>query len=456
MRREQMSLFSLYFYALFIVVLGLSVLLFKLLPDNRVLQNAVLIAASMIFIAFASWKCVIVILIASLITWLCGMGKSKVWQYTGIAVLIVSLVFYKIADAKNLNIIIPLGVSFFTFNAISYLADVAKGETQSVNFFRILLYLSFFPRLTSGPLQKASEFFLQIENERKITKENLSAGIQIYLLGLFKKLVLADRLLLFVNEVYATPNAFSGASIWLAIISYSLLIYFDFSGYSDMAIGTGKMLGFDLPVNFNMPYLSQNVTEFWRRWHISLSTWIRNYIYIPLGGNRKGKIRQNLNLLIAMTLCGFWHGATVNFILWGFVQGVSLLVHKQFLRIKKTANIKAAENPILKFISIFLTFIFISLTLVLFRTENISEAFLIYRRIFTFAVGLNQLYFWSVIEIVVLLIVSVVLMIRNNGNAFYPCLNLSKYTHLTLFFVFIGLLFALCYTNGSPFIYGAF
>ena len=136
-------------------------------------------------------------------------------------------IFYKIADAKNLNIIIPLGVSFFTFNAISYLADVAKGETQSVNFFRILLYLSFFPRLTSGPLQKASEFFLQIENERKITKENLSAGIQIYLLGLFKKLVLADRLLLFVNEVYATPNAFSGASIWLAIISYSLLIYFD-------------------------------------------------------------------------------------------------------------------------------------------------------------------------------------------------------------------------------------
>ena len=451
-----MSLFSLYFYALFVVVLGLSALFIKLLPDNKVLQNTILIVASLFFIFFASWKCVIIILIASLITWLCGIGKSKGWQYIGITVLIAILVFYKFADAKNLNIIIPLGVSFFIFNAISYLTDVAKGETQRENFFKILLYLSFFPRLTSGPLQKASDFFTQIENERKITKENLSAGIQIYFLGLFKKLVFADRLSVFVNEVYATPNAFSGASIWLAIISYSLLIYFDFSGYSDMAIGTGKMLGFDLSVNFNMPYLSQNVTEFWRRWHISLSTWIRNYIYIPLGGNRKGKVRQNLNLLIAMTLCGLWHGATINFVLWGFIHGIALLIHKQFLRIKKNTNNTICYNVVLKIFNTLCTFLFISLTWVLFRAENISETFLIYKRMFTFAVGLNQPYFWSFIVIAVTLIASIVLICRNNGNAFYPCLNLTKYTHLTLFFVFIGLLFALCCTNGSPFIYGAF
>ena len=451
-----MSLFSLYFYALFIVVIGLSVLLLKLLPNNRVVQGFILIVASLIFIAFASWKCVIVILIASLITWLCGISKSKTWQYTGMTILISILVFYKFADAKNFNIIIPLGVSFFTFNAISYLSDVSKGEIKRENFFRILLYLSFFPRLTSGPLQKASDFFTQIDKERKITKENFSAGIQIYILGLFKKLVLADRLSVFVNEVYATPNAFSGVSIWLAIISYSLLIYFDFSGYSDMAIGTGKMLGFDLPINFNMPYLSQNVTEFWRRWHISLSTWIRNYIYIPLGGNRKGKLRQNLNLLVAMTLCGLWHGATLNFVLWGFIHGVALLVHKQFLRIKASRNSLGDANGILKFISILCTFLFISLTWVLFRAKNISESLLIYKRIFTFSVGLYQPYFWLFIVIAITLIANIVLLTCNNGNAFYPCLNLSKYTHLTLFFIFIGLLFVLCCTNGSPFIYGAF
>ena len=366
------------------------------------------------------------------------------------------MVFYKVVDVKDCNIVIPLGVSFFTFNAISYLFDISKCESKSTNYFNILLYLSFFPRLTSGPLQKASDFFLQIDNERRITKENLSAGIQIYIFGLFKKLVFADRLAIFVNEVYETPNAFSGASIWLAVISYSLLIYFDFSGYSDMAIGTGKMLGFDLPVNFNMPYLSHNVTEFWRRWHITLSNWIRNYIYIPLGGNRKGRIRQNLNLLIAMTLCGLWHGATINFVLWGFIHGIALLVHKQFLRMKKIWNGTNTDNCVLKIIDIICTFIFISLTWVLFRADSISQALLIYKRLFTFSPGLNQPYFWSFVVIAITVIACIIIILQNNGNAFYPCLDLSRYSNITLFFVVIGLLFALCCTNGSPFIYAAF
>ena len=451
-----MSLFSLYFYALFFVVLGISALLLKIFPQNRILQKIILLIASLIFIAFASWKCVIIIILVSFITWLFGIGKSKGCQYAGIIVLIAILVFYKVVDVKDCNIVIPLGVSFFTFNAISYLFDISKCESKSTNYFNILLYLSFFPRLTSGPLQKASDFFLQIDNERRITKENLSAGIQIYIFGLFKKLVFADRLAIFVNEVYETPNAFSGASIWLAVISYSLLIYFDFSGYSDMAIGTDKMLGFDLPVNFNMPYLSQNVTEFWRRWHITLSNWIRNYIYIPLGGNRKGRIRQNLNLLIAMTLCGLWHGATINFVLWGFIHGIALLVHKQFLRMKKIWNGTNTDNCVLKIIDIICTFIFISLTWVLFRADSISQALLIYKRLFTFSPGLNQPYFWSFVVIAITVIACIIIILQNNGNAFYPCLDLSRYSNITLFFVVIGLLFALCCTNGSPFIYAAF
>ena len=352
-----------------------------------------------------------------------------------------------------MNIIIPLGVSFFTFSAISYLADILRNEYKSSDFIHVALYLSFFPKLTSGPLQKASAFFEQIDNQdrnKNISYQNLSEGLQIYCFGLFKKLVFADRLSVFINEVYATPVAFSGLSILLAIISYSLQIYFDFSGYSDMAIGTGQMLGFDLPKNFNMPYLAQNVTEFWRRWHISLSTWIRNYIYIPLGGNRKGKIRQNINLLIAMTLCGLWHGATLNFILWGFLHGVALLVHKQFSRICKI------NNELCKVISIFFTFIFVSLLWVLFRADNISAALLIYRRLFLLSDGLNQPYFWSFINIAIFVVSIVIVIICNKGEGFYPILNLRKIPHLTLFFVFLGLLLCLCYTGGSPFIYGAF
>ena len=455
-----MSLFSLYFYVLFAGILSISALLMKLFPNGKRLQKAVLLIGSLVFIVFASWKCAVIVFAASAVTWFCGKAKSRFWQKAGIVILLAVLIFYKIADAQNLNVIIPLGVSFFTFNAISYLSDVSKSETERAGFFDILLYLSFFPRLTSGPLQKAADFFGQLKGERRISKENLSSGIQMYALGLFKKLVLADRLSVFVNEVYATPNAFSGWSIWLCVVSYSLLIYFDFSGYSDMAIGSGKMLGFYLPMNFNMPYLSQNVTEFWRRWHISLSAWIRNYIYIPLGGNRKGAFRQNLNLLIAMTLCGLWHGATLNFVLWGFVHGIALLVHKQFMRFtKKNCENRAPKRhgrAIVKCISILGIFLFISLTWGLFRAESISQAALIYKRLFTLAAGLNQPYFWSFVVITITLIAGIVVTVRNNGNAFYPELTLSNYLQLTLFFVFTGLIFAFCYTNGSPFIYGAF
>lgn len=448
-----MSLFSLYFYILFIIVLICSVLISKLFPNKKTLHNLLLLFASFVFIAYSSWIALVAIIVASLITWFCGKQKNKVWQYSGITLLILVLIFYKYADANHMNIIIPLGVSFFTFSAISYLVDISKGEYKASDLLHVALYLSFFPKLTSGPLQKASVFFDQIDSKgrnKNISWQILSEGLQIYCFGLFKKLVLADRLSVFVNEVYATPAAFSGLSILLAIISYSLQIYFDFSGYTDMAIGIGKMLGFDLPKNFNIPYLSLNVTEFWRRWHISLSTWIRNYIYIPLGGNRKGKLRQNLNLLIAMTLCGLWHGATVNFILWGFLHGVALLVHKQFSRTMKI------KSKIWNVFSVFITFIFVSLLWVLFRSENISETLLIYRRLFTLSEGLNQPYFWSFISIAVFLISVFIVKILHNGDAFYPIMNLNKISHLTLFFVLLGLLLCFCYTGGSPFIYGAF
>lgn len=449
-----MSLFNLYFYALFVLVLGALAVLSNYAPSKQWVQHGILLAASLVFIAFASLQSAFVIVAASAVTWFCGGRKSKCAQYAGIIVLLAFLCLYKYAEARNANIMVSLGVSFFTFNAISYLADVAKGEVAPAPFVRVALYLSFFPRLASGPLQKAGDFFAQLDGERTITRKSLSAGLQIYCFGLFKKLVLADRLSVFVDEVYATPAAFSGLSILLALVSYSLQIYFDFSGYSDMAIGTGAMLGFDLPRNFNMPYRSQNVTEFWRRWHISLSSWIRSYIYIPLGGNRKGSIRQGVNLLVAMTLCGLWHGAAWTFVLWGFVHGCALLVHKQFTRMCKRSNTDKA-SAFGKTVSVVLTFAFVSFAWVLFRADSLQQAFFVYQRLFAFADGLHQPYLWSFVSIVVLAL-ALFATVRTKGEAFYPILTLSKYTHLTVFFVFLGLLFGLCYTGGSPFIYAAF
>lgn len=449
-----MSLFSLYAYILFVLVLGALALFSRYASSKRFLQHGILLAASLAFIACASFQGALVIFAASAVTWFCGARRSKYAQYIGIAVLLALLCFYKYVDARNVHVIVPLGVSFFTFNAISYLADVAKGEIAPVGFVRVALYLSFFPRLVSGPLQKAGDFFAQLDSERTITRKNLSAGLQMYCFGLFKKLVLADRLSVFVNEVYATPAAFSWLSILLALVSYSLQIYFDFSGYSDMAISIGTMLGFNLPRNFNMPYLSQNPTEFWRRWHISLSSWIRMYIYIPLGGNRKGSIRQGVNLLVAMTLCGLWHGAAWTFVVWGLIHGSMLLLHKQFSRMC-ISNGYNGTSALKKTISIILTFAFVTLAWVLFRAESLQQAFFIYQRLFTFQDGLHQPYLWSFVSIVVLAL-ALFVTARNKGKALYPILTLSKYTHLTAFFIFLGLLFGLCYTGGSPFIYGAF
>ena len=435
-----MSLFSFYFYALFVVVLFLSAL---------TKSKIVLLIASFIFIAFQSWIAAAVLFSVIILTYFCAKRKKKTWQYMGIVSLVILLCFYKFAEKSHLNIIVPLGVSFFTFSAISYLADIARGEYSAADFLHTALYLSFFPKLTSGPLQKASDFFMQLDSERNITRKNLSDGLQIYCFGLFKKIVLADHLSVFVNEVYATPAAFSSASILLALVSYSLQIYFDFSGYSDMAIGAGKMLGFNLPQNFNTPYLAENVTDFWRRWHISLSTWIRNYIYISLGGNRKGKTRQMFNLIFAMTFCGLWHGATINFVLWGFLHGVALAIHKKFRHLCETKRIVLPRS-----ISVLLTFAFVSLLWVPFRATSITDALFIYHRLFLFTTGLNQPYFWSFISIAVFAFSTI--LIQNRDKAFYPILDFKKISHLTAFFVYLGLLFCLCYTGGSPFIYGAF
>ena len=216
------------------------------------------------------------------------------------------------------NIILPVDISFYTFQALSYLIDVKRGKIAAErDFIKLALYISFFPQLVAGPIVKAKDFLPQLYEDRKITLKGIEYGLQLIVFGLFKKLVLADHMAVFVDDVFHAPSAFNWSTLILAMISYSLQIYFDFSGYSDIAIGCARCLGYDFLPNFNLPYLSQNVTEFWRRWHISLSTWLKEYLYIPLGGNRRGKARQSVNLFITMLLGGLWHGANWTFVFWG-------------------------------------------------------------------------------------------------------------------------------------------
>lgn len=232
---------------------------------------------------------------------------------------------------NTLRVILPIGISFYTFEAINYTVDVYRRRVPAErNLGHFLLFILFFPHLVAGPIVRARDFLPQIQRRKRFSWPRMHLGAQFFFLGLIKKLAIADRMALYVDPVFADPHAYGTKTVWLAAIAYALQIYCDFSGYTDMAIGTAHMLGYKLAQNFNIPYISLNVSEFWRRWHISLSSWLRDYLFIPLGGSRGGNRRTYRNLFITMTLGGLWHGASWTFVVWGVLHGLLLIVHKMF------------------------------------------------------------------------------------------------------------------------------
>ncbi len=276
------------------------------------------------------------------------------------------------------KIILPVGISFYTFQSISYVVDVYWEKIKPTkNFLDYTFYLSFFPQLVAGPIVKAKLFLPQLEKKIKIDKKEMWAGFFLIILGLFKKAVLADYIALYNDLVFKNPANYNGFSNLMAVYGYTLQIYCDFSGYSDMAIGLGKIMGFDLGINFRLPYQSKNITIFWRRWHISLSSWLRDYLYIPLGGNRCGKIRMYINLMLTMLLGGLWHGASWKFVFWGGLHGIGLAVHKA---LKKPLD-KIPDTPLVKFFSWFITFHFVIFLWIFFRADSFTTAWQVIEQI---------------------------------------------------------------------------
>ena len=267
------------------------------------------------------------------------------------------------------DIFLPVGISFFTFQSLSYTIDVYRGQLKPLpSLLDYAFYVSFFPQLVAGPIVRASDFAPQIRQPITITRDMFARGLFFILIGLFKKAVISDYISLnFVDRIFDNPGLYSGLENLLGIYGYALQIYCDFSGYSDMAIGIALLLGFHFPLNFNAPYISTNITDFWRRWHISLSTWIRDYIYISLGGNRKGKIRQYFNLILTMLLGGLWHGASINFVIWGGMHGVALAVHKLFSQGLLKHDRNYVSRGIRRPFAILITFHFVCFTWLFFR-----------------------------------------------------------------------------------------
>ncbi len=308
----------------------------------------------------------------------CSLGLLVYFKYANFLVFNFDVIVGH--NFPPLDFVMPVGISFNTFRTKSYVVDVYKRKIPATtSYLDYVFFLSFFPCLLAGPIVRASEFMPQLRENKPASREMVYGGMWLVLIGIIKKAVIADYIAQYVNIVYGNPTGYSSVELIMAVVGYTLQIYCDFSGYSDMAIGIGSIMGFDLGVNFDFPFRSLNVTEFWRRWHMSLSFWLRDYIYIGMGGNRKGKVRQYINLMTTMLVGGLWHGAAWTFIVWGAGHGAGLCVHKMFMPYLK----KIPNNWAVTFVSWLITFTFVTVLFVFFRADSIETAMQVIKGLFT-------------------------------------------------------------------------
>lgn len=464
---------------LFIFLPLVLIINFLLKKDYR---NFFLLLASLIFYAWGEGLLVLLMMFSIGINYIGGIGIafflrrnpsiSKLVLAFSIAVNLSLLFYYKYANfiIENLhaigiysdynpsNIILPIGISFFTFQGISYLVDVYRKDTpEQRNLFHLGLYISLFPQLIAGPIVRYHDIAQEIK-ERSVTFELFSEGIIRFVRGLAKKVIIANNAALIADQVFSvTAEELSTGSAWLGILCYTIQIYFDFSGYSDMAIGLGKMLGFNFKENFNYPYISVSIQDFWRRWHISLSTWFRDYLYIPLGGNRKGVIKMYMNLIIVFSVTGLWHGASWNFVFWG-------LFHGGFLILEKSRILNTRNWP--KLLQHFYVLTVVIVGWVFFRAETMAEAVTYLKCMLGFTVGSNYsaLIYLNYYSIWMLLLAVIFAMpIRSKANSVFNNIHSSllrgsydigKYCFYLVLLIFS--IIELAQSSYNPFIYYRF
>ena len=318
-------------------------------------------------------------------------------------------------ELPRLDVLLPVGISFYTFQTLSYTIDVYKGEKSvEKNFAKFALYVSFFPQLVAGPIERSTHLLPQFDRIVTFDIYRIIDGLKLIIRGLFKKIVIADRLALFVDHIYGNPESFGGGSLLLATYFFAFQIYCDFSGYTDIARGSAKILGFDLMENFRMPYFSSSIKEFWSKWHISLSGWFKDYLYIPLGGNRKGPWRNLINLLVVFVLSGLWHGANMTFVFWGFIHGVFLIVGKwlQPYKVQLLNSLRSKQSVyFVKLVSIGIPFHLVLLSWIFFRARTLREGIMILTKItdLNFSLQLDDMQMFSFILGIILIVCLIII-----------------------------------------------
>ncbi len=383
---------------IFFIFLALVLPLYYVLP--RKWKNPLLLLASYVFYGYWDYRFTALLAISTIIDFLVGqrlfstndktarkrwlilsmcsnLGMLGVFKYYDFFISSfnpLASLFGGNLDYLHLNVILPVGISFYTFQTMSYTIDIyRKRLTPTRNFIDFAVFVSFFPQLVAGPIERASHLLLQISKTPMPSRQQIEKGIVLIATGLFKKVMIGDTTGRFVDHIFSQPDIYKSPELLAALFLFSIQIYADFSGYSSIARGTAKLLGIELMKNFEQPYLSQNITEFWRRWHISLSSWLRDYLYISLGGNRKGINRTYINLMLTMLLGGLWHGASWNFVIWGGLHGVYLALHKWMLGGRKVSNhfVYSGLGSLLKYIlNISLTFVLVIITWLFFRATD--------------------------------------------------------------------------------------
>ena len=360
----------------FAIFLPLVFLCYWAVPNKY--RMPLLLAVSYGFYMTFSAGYVLLLLFMSVITYLTGLHCTKTRLSACVILQMGILLFFKYAGMLTgffASIVLPVGISFYLFKAVSYLADVYKGKILSEKkALSLFLYLAFFPDIVSGPINRADLLIPQLQAEKCFDYEEAVYGMRLILWGLFKKLLIADTLARYVDQVFAVPGSFMGISYLFAAVFYTIEIYCDFSGYSDMAVGIARLFGIRSMENFRSPYFAANIKEFWDRWHISLSTWLQDYVYIPLGGSRKGKVKTYLNLMATFLVSGIWHGANITFVVWGMLHAIYQMIYRFY---KKHCSFR-----IPKIIGVILTFGAVSFAWIFFRAQDLYDALYMLRYMF--------------------------------------------------------------------------
>ncbi len=436
----------------FALFLPIVFTLYWSLNKSLKLQNLLILIASYVFYGWWDWRFLFLIFLSSLLDFTIGCAfssqkvntkwKSRLLLGLSVGVNLGLLGFFKyynffiesFAEAfslfgrdfplHSLDLILPVGISFYTFQTMSYTIDVYRGELKPTrDFISFFAFVSFFPQLVAGPIERASNLLPQFYSKRKFDKAKAEDGLRQILWGLFKKVVIADNCATMVDVIFKNPTEQSGLFLLLGAFFFAFQIYGDFSGYSDIAIGSARLFGFNLKKNFAVPYFSRDVAEFWRRWHISLTTWFRDYLYIPLGGSRGGKWLALRNTIIVFLVSGFWHGANWTFIVWGALNAIyfiPLLLFNKNRRYLGVVAEKKAYPSIREFFSMISTFVLISISWIFFRANSLKEAFIYLKSLFenSFWGVLRGINIERIIEVCLLLLFFIVLEWKGRRDAF--------------------------------------